>query len=69
MDFTAELSKGYGVTPFEVMKQDKDCVIMLINYMAEKADTLPTQSTAAPNKPKSETYIKVNNRTATGGWW
>lgn len=36
MDFTAELSKVYGVTPFEIFKQDKDSVIMLINYYIEK---------------------------------
>jgi hypothetical protein len=36
MDFTAELSKLYNVTPFEIFKQDKDNVIMLINYFIEK---------------------------------
>lgn len=36
MDFTVELSKSYNVTPFEIFKQDKDSVIMLINYFIEK---------------------------------
>ena len=36
MDFTCELCKLYSVTPFEVLKQDKDAVIMLINYYIEK---------------------------------
>ena len=31
-----ELSKSYNVTPFEIFKQDKDSVIMLINYFIEK---------------------------------
>jgi hypothetical protein len=69
MDFTAELSKIYNVTPFYVMKQDKDEVIMLINYMAEKAETVPTKNAAAGSNENTQTYIKVNNKTATGGWW
>ncbi len=36
MDFTCEISKLYSVSPFEVLKQDKDAVIMLINYFIEK---------------------------------
>ena len=36
MDFTCEISKLYSVTPFEIFKQDKDEVIMLINYFIEK---------------------------------
>lgn len=39
MDFTVELSKSYNVTPFEIFKQDKDSVIMLINYFIEKGQT------------------------------
>ena len=39
MDFTFELSKIYNVLPFDILKQDKDEVIMLLNYMAEKSDT------------------------------
>lgn len=37
MDFTVEISKLYNVTPFEIFKQDKDEVIMLINYFIEKS--------------------------------
>lgn len=37
MDFTVETSKLYNVTPFEIFKQDKDEVIMLINYFIEKS--------------------------------
>ena len=39
MDFTFELGKIYNVMPFEILKQDKDEVIMLLNYMAEKSET------------------------------
>lgn len=37
MDFTVETSKLYNVTPFEIFNQDKDEVIMLINYFIEKS--------------------------------
>ena len=67
MDFTFELSKIYNVTAFEIMKQDKDEVIMLLNYMAEKSETTPN-ARPAQNSEKQQ-YIKVNDRTATGGWW
>lgn len=36
MDFTVELGNKYGVMPFEILKQDKDHVILLINYYIEK---------------------------------
>lgn len=67
MDFTFELSKIYGVIPFEILKQDKDEVIMLLNYMAEKSET--TQSVRPAQHSDKQQYIKVNDRTATGGWW
>jgi hypothetical protein len=66
MDFTFELSKIYNVLPFEILKQDKDEVIMLLNYTAEKSESAPKQYTAQ-NSDKQ--YIKVNDKTATGGWW
>lgn len=66
MDFTFELSKIYNVMPFEILKQDKDEVIMLLNYMAEKSEVAP--KAVAPQKNEKQ-YIKVNDKTATGGWW
>lgn len=68
MDFTAEVGKIYNVTPFEVLKQDKDEVIMLINYMVEKAEDWQQQNAESVSK-KDNTKIKVNDKTATGGWW
>ena len=66
MDFTFELSKIYNVVPFEILKQDKDEVIMLLNYMAEKSEVVPKVVTPQKNDKQ---YIKVNDKTATGGWW
>lgn len=67
MDFTFELSKLYNVIPFEILKQDKDEVIMMLNYMTEKSETTENVK-AAPSVPQ-EQFIKVNDKTATGGWW
>ena len=39
MDFTCELGKIHNVLPFVILQQDKDEVIMLLNYMAEKSET------------------------------
>jgi hypothetical protein len=62
---TDTLARSYNVTPFEIMAQDCDEVILLINYLLRKAEQSP--SPAAPNSDKQ--YIKVDDRTATGGWW
>lgn len=67
MDFTFELGKLFNVMPFDILKQDKDEVIMLLNYMVEKSESAPPKKNAAASDEKQ--YIKVNNRTATGGWW
>lgn len=69
MDFTFELSKAFNVLPFEILKQDKDEVIMLINYLIEKGETIDTKpnNTKAENKP--EQRIRVNDKTASNGWY
>lgn len=54
MDFTFELSKMFNVLPFEILKQDKDEVIMLINYLIEKGETeeLTPEAISKENKHK-----------------
>jgi hypothetical protein len=63
---TDNLARSYNVTPFEIMAQDCDEVILLINYLLKKAENAPASSTTPANEKQ---YIKVNDRTATGGWW
>lgn len=48
------------------MAQDCDEVIMIINYFVQKADHEPA---AAATQANAQQKIKVNDRTATGGWW
>lgn len=70
MDFTYTVAQSFNVLPFEILKQDKDEVIMLINYFNEKGETAETKAeTKHENKPKSQQRIRVNDKTATGGWF
>ena len=68
MDFTFELCKLFNVIPFDVLKQDKDEVIMLINYMAEKSENVAAAA-PAPAAKNDAARVWVNDKTATGGWW
>lgn len=54
MDFTFELSKLYGVIPFDILKQDKDEVIMVLNYMAEKSESVQSDSPAVIKSDREE---------------
>jgi hypothetical protein len=54
MDFTFELSKMFNVLPFEIFKQDKDEVIMLINYMSEKGATSAKENTSTSESEKEQ---------------
>ena len=54
------------------MKQDCDEVIRIINYYIEVgANASPADEKPINNalKPKQEQRIKVNDKTATGGWF
>lgn len=42
---------------------------MILNYFIEKADREPQTGTTAASDKKQPQKIKVNNKTATGGWW
>lgn len=65
MDFTYELAKSLNISPFSIMKEDKDEVIMLMNYFIEKGEEQPESKSV---KSKNE-RVRVNDDTATGGWF
>ena len=67
MATTVNLARTFGVTPFEIMAQDCDEVIMLINHFLQKAENEPAAGAAAADK--GQQMVKVDDRTATGGWW
>ena len=53
------------------MAQDVDEVIMLINHFLRKAESKDAAVAAAQkrNGKRKENRIRVNDKTATGGWW
>ena len=62
METTFNLSRHFSVTPFVIFEQDCDEVISVINHFIAKANK-------APEKASKDTRIRVNDKTATGGWW
>lgn len=59
------IASEYNLSPFDVMKADKDSVIMMINYFVQKQEALDMKKEIAPKSG----MIKVTNETATGDWW
>ena len=45
MSLTNTIAKEYNVSPFEILKQDSDEVIMLINYILESREEENTSKT------------------------
>lgn len=71
MRTTITLAANLDCSPFTVFDQDTDEVIMLINFYIRLGDEIgnedrPAQVRSAPAK---EQRIRVNDKTATGGWW
>lgn len=68
MRTTITLSQNLNCSPFEILAQDTDEVIMLINfYLALGKEKRNGKTSVAV--PKKEQRIRVNDDTATGGWW
>lgn len=58
------------LTMFEVFKQDMDEVIMLVNYYLERGEDKETETPQKSGKGnKREERIRVNDKTATNGWY
>lgn len=72
MKTTMTLCANFNVDPFYLMQQDIDEVITIINYYILLGETEPEQKSTTPTqKPvaRKDERIKVNDATATGGWW
>ena len=61
------LCRIYNLTPFSLFKEDSEEVIMLINYLIEKSGE--TKNNNQSTHQKKEERIRVNDKTATGGWY
>lgn len=57
------------ITIFEILQQDTDDVIMLINYYIEKGNDENNETSKTQMKVGGVKRIRVNNKTATGGWY
>lgn len=61
------LAGNLNCNPFLVFDQDTDEVIMTINFYIELGNMQPEQPVQL--KAKKEERIRVNDKTATGGWF
>jgi len=59
MDVTYSIAAQHNISPFAVMNEDKDRVIMVINYIIEKGEKAA---------PAAETPKKVQSRRNDGFW-
>lgn len=58
------MAERWGISPFELMKQDIDDFILIANRLIKNTKT--TKKTTARG---AEERIKVDDSTATGGWY
>lgn len=68
MRTTMTLAANLRCSPFEIFDQETDEVIMIINFYIElgfEENEKPT----APVRMARERRIRVNDQTATGGWF
>ena len=71
MKTTMTLAKNLQCSPFDIYAQDCDEVIMTINFYLILSRN-PEAQQAAPkisNTRKQDQRIRVNDKTATGGWY
>lgn len=69
MRTTITLSKNLNCSPFEILAQDMDEVIMMINFYLALGNENRNVKTKGVTVPKKEQRIRVNDDTATGGWF
>ncbi len=74
MKTTMTLSSNLGCSIFDIYNQELDEVIMTINFYILLGEETPEQidTTTPTYKPvakKKDERIRVNDATATGGWW
>lgn len=68
MKTTITLSSNLNCSPFIIFNQETDEVIMLINFYIEMGEKNENNiPVTAPQQ--TEKRIRVNDKTATGGWF
>lgn len=61
-------AEKWNVSPFDIMQKDIDDFILLSNYIIELGGEAQEDKKPAA-RVKKDTRIKVNDNTATGGWY
>lgn len=56
METTFILAGSFGVTPFEIMKQDVDVVIMIINYLSESGKASKQEEKILSDKEQARSF-------------
>lgn len=67
MDIAVFFAEKWHTTPFDVLGYDIDDFILIANNMIEGNKT--TKTTAKSMVKPKEKRIRVNDKTATGGWF
>lgn len=57
------------MSPYEVLKEDADETIALFNALVETTPEPEEEPLRQPVRQPKEKRIKVNDKTATGGWF
>lgn len=68
-DASISLCRSHSMTPFELFDQSMDEVIMLLNYYIVKGDTAPKAAKPKAKGHGKQERVRVNDKTATGGWF
>lgn len=76
METTFTLASRFGVTPFVILNEDVDYVIMVINhyidmnyYNRNQSNESHAQDLTKKENKNQIKRVRVNDRTASGGWY
>ena len=69
MRTTFTISGNVKCGPFEIFAQDVDEVIMLINFYLRIGKENPEKLNSQPRAKNGVIRVKVNDNTASGGWF
>lgn len=68
MEIVVLFAEKWHTAPFGVLEKDIDDFILVANYMIGLGKESESKIESKTNTHK-EKRIKVNDKTATGGWW
>lgn len=69
MKTTMTLSQNLHASPFEIFDREVEEVILMINFYIALGDTAESEETPRRRTRNKEERIKVDDSTATGGWY